>query len=107
VDDVDAGFGLNVPVAPLGSPLALRLTAPLNPLVGVMDTEYDVDPPACGKVWLDGDAFSEKSGVADTPQPASLNVPMRVCQLKAPFEARYSFVYQNVQSSDGSTLMLE
>ena len=28
------GVGLNVAVAPLGRPLALRLTLPVNPLVG-------------------------------------------------------------------------
>ena len=55
----------------------------------------------------DNDADTAKSGVGAVPQPASLNVPIRVCQLKAPFEARNSFVYQNVQSSDGSTLMFE
>ena len=30
---------------------------------------------------------------------------MRVAQLKAPLEGMYSFVYQNVQSSDGSTVI--
>lgn len=38
-------------------------------------------------------------------QLLSLIVPMRVCQLKVPFAARYSLVYQNVQSSTGSTVM--
>jgi hypothetical protein len=31
---------------------------------------------------------------------------MRVLQLKVPLFIRYSVVYQNVQSSTGSTLML-
>jgi len=35
----------------------------------------------------------------------SLNDPIRVCQLKVPFVVRYSFVYQNVQSSAGSTVI--
>jgi len=35
-------------------------------------------------------------------QPANLNDPMRVLQLNEPFACRYSFVYQNVQSSTGS-----
>ena len=39
-------------------------------------------------------------------QLGNLNAPIRVCQLNAPFAAMYSFVYQNVQSSAGSTLML-
>src|SRR5438270_1210785 len=36
-------------------------------------------------------------------QFANLKVPTRVCQLKVPFAARYSLVYQKVQSSAGST----
>ena len=68
-----------------------------------------VEPPLapCATVRLLGLAPSEKSdGAGGPPQPLSLNEPMRVCQLKLPLEARYSFVYQKVQSSDGSTLML-
>ena len=42
--------------------------------------------------------------VAGTPQAGSLNVPMRVRQLYAPFVDKYSLVYQNVQSSTGSTV---
>jgi hypothetical protein len=38
VDDVLAGFGLNEPAAPGGSPLTLRLTDPLNPPAGVIVT---------------------------------------------------------------------
>ena len=33
-----AGFGLKLPLAPLGSPLTLRVTWPLNPPVGLMAT---------------------------------------------------------------------
>src|SRR3989442_1224295 len=36
-------------------------------------------------------------------QFANLNVPTRVCQLKVPLVVRYSVVYQNVQSSTGSS----
>jgi hypothetical protein len=36
VDDPVAGFGLNVPVAPVGSPLTLKVTDPLKPFTGVM-----------------------------------------------------------------------
>ena len=35
-----------------------------------------------------------------------LNDANRVCQLNVPFDAIYSFAYQNVQSSDGSSAML-
>jgi len=38
VDDAVAGFGVKLPVAPLGSPLTLRLTWPLKPLVGLIVT---------------------------------------------------------------------
>ena len=36
-------------------------------------------------------------------QFANLKVPTRVCQLKVPLAVRYSVVYQNVQSSVGSS----
>ena len=54
---------------------------------------------------LDGVALSEKSE-GPLLQLGNLNEPIRVCQLKLPLPARYSSVYQNVQSSLGSTLML-
>jgi hypothetical protein len=38
------------------------------------------------------------------PQFVNLNEPMRVFQLNAPLLGMYSFVYQKVQSSDGSTV---
>ena len=38
------------------------------------------------------------------PQEENLNEPMRVTQL-SPFTGIYMFVYQNVQSSTGSTLI--
>jgi hypothetical protein len=38
-------------------------------------------------------------------QPLILNDPILVCQLKVPLVARYSFVYQKVQSSVGSTVI--
>jgi hypothetical protein len=36
-------------------------------------------------------------------QFANVNVPMRVLQLNVPLAFRYSFAYQKVQSSTGST----
>src|SRR5258708_28817642 len=39
-------------------------------------------------------------------QVGNLKDASRVCQLNVPFEAMYSFAYQNVQSSDGSRAML-
>ena len=35
-DAAVAGFGLNIAVAPAGTPLALRVTPPVNPPVRVM-----------------------------------------------------------------------
>ena len=35
-------------------------------------------------------------------QAVNLKEPNAVCQLTLPFDTRYSFVYQNVQSSAGS-----
>jgi len=40
------------------------------------------------------------------PQFANLKDAMRVLQLNEPLAGRYSVVYQKVQSSTGSTLML-
>ena len=56
-------------------------------------------------VCEDGDADKEKSGVV-LPQDVNLKEPMRVLQLKVPLDGRYSLVYQKVQSSAGSTLIL-
>jgi len=39
-------------------------------------------------------------------QDVNLKDPMRVFQLNEPLVVRYSFVYQKVQSSTGSTLIL-
>ena len=50
-----------------------------------------------------GDLVIEKSGVA--PQLGKLKLTMRVFQLKVPLVFMYSWVYQKVQSSTGSTVM--
>ena len=46
-------------------------------------------------------------GGGGPPQLGNLKEPIRVRQLKVPLAGMYSVVYQNVQSSLGSTLMLE
>jgi len=38
VEDPVAGFGLKLPVAPVGNPLTLNATVPLKPLTGLMVT---------------------------------------------------------------------
>ena len=53
---------LNVAVAPLGSPVTVRPTAPLKPPVGVTVAVYVVLPPAVTD-WLAGVAAMEKSPV--------------------------------------------
>src|SRR6266852_1042256 len=54
-------------------------------------------------VWLLGEAEIVKSGVGGAPHPGNLNDAMRVRQLNAPLAGMYSFAYQKVQSSTGST----
>src|ERR1700676_811176 len=61
-----------------------------------------LDP--CVMFKLLGDELIEKTPTG-APQPANLNEAMRVFQLNATLLGMYSFVYQSVQSSDGSTLM--
>jgi hypothetical protein len=38
VEDPLAGFGVKVPVVPVGNPLTLKVTAPVKPPVGLMVT---------------------------------------------------------------------
>ena len=96
--------GLKPTVVPAGWPLALRPTVWADPLVtAVLIVEVPLAPWATFRLF--GPAAIEKSDGA-VLQFGNLNVPILVCQLKVPFEAMYSFVYQNVQSSAGSTLML-
>lgn len=54
--------GLKVAVAPAGSPLALRVTTPLNPPITAMVAVYEVLFP-CTTAWEDGVAEIVKSGV--------------------------------------------
>ena len=53
--------GLKVALAPLGRPLTLKLTAPVNPPTAVTVAVYDVPAP-CVTVCDAGDAVMEKSG---------------------------------------------
>src|SRR5205823_2867550 len=109
VDDAPAvtDAGLNDAVVPAGTPDAENVTACAEPLVIVVET-VDVALPPCWTLTLVGDDAREKSFVVvEPPQPVTLKAPIRVCQLNAPVDVRYSFVYQNVQSSLGSTARLE
>ena len=96
--------GLKLTLAPLGTPLALSEIDCAEPLVTAVEI-VDVPLAPCASVSELGLALIEKSD-GTVLQLANLNVPTRVCQLNAPFAASYSSVYQKVQSSAGSTLML-
>ena len=81
-----------------GQPVTVRPTEPLNPLRAVTVTVVFPDVP-CATLNDDGLTAIEKFGGM---QVANLKEPNAVCQLRLPFDTRYSFVYQNVQSSAGS-----
>src|SRR4029453_4951392 len=99
------GLGAKEAVTPFGSPEALRVLAALNPLRLVTVIVLVPNPPA-GIVSDAGGAAMEKSGAGGPPHVENLNEAMRVLQLKVPLVLRYSCVYQKVQSSLGSIVML-
>lgn len=58
--------------------------------------------------WYEDIPRPERRGTSDPLHhwhEANLKVPTRVLQLNAPVFFKYSLVYQNVQSSTGSTVM--
>ena len=82
------------PVAGVPPTLTVAPAAKLVPVIAIGV------PPAVGpEVGL----TAVTVGGATAGQFANLKVPMRVCQFHVPFAVRYSVVYQNVQSSEGST----
>ncbi len=102
--------GLKLAVAPLGKPLAESETVCAEPLVTAVVMIDVPEAPCCSESDV-GLALMEKSfaggGGGVPPQPGNLNAPMRECQLNSPVPARYSVVYQKVQSSTGSTPIIE
>ena len=96
--------GLKPQVTPAGSPVQARPTAEPKALTLATVT---VVVPAWPWAMLseEGEAAIVKSGVAAPPHDGNLNEPMRVLQLNVPDVFRYSFVYQNVQSSTGSMVI--
>src|SRR5438128_1705501 len=94
------GLGSNEAVAPEGRPLASSVTVWGFPWVTTVEMVDCALSPAL-TVRLLGLALMEKSSA--TPHESNLNAPMRVCQLNDPLLGMYSLMYQNVQSSDGST----
>ena len=99
---VVVGFGLNAAVTPLGRPEALKVTLPLNPFKGFTVMVLVPKLPRA-MVRVLGDALRVKFGLAE--QPGNLKLAMRVFQLKLPVILLYSWVYQKVQSSAGSTVI--
>src|ERR1700730_18341862 len=96
--------GLSVAVAAVGAPETVsEIVSALPEITAVLMVEPP-DPPGASET-LAGDALIEKSLVTG-PQFGNLKVPMRVFQLNAPFVAMYWLVYQNVQSSPGSTAIM-
>ena len=104
---------VNVAVPPFSEPGPSTMAPSLNVTVPV-----GVPEPVAGctvavnvTAWPKADGFSEEINVvADKeepgrPQDVNLKDPMRVFQLNEPLVVRYSFVYQKVQSSAGSTLI--
>jgi hypothetical protein len=98
--------GLKEAMAPEGRPATERATVSAAPLTTVVETVDDPLAFAFRESEV-GEARMEKSLLAAAPQPGNLKAPIRVCQLKAPFAERYSVVYQKVQSSLGSTAIIE
>jgi len=94
--------GLSDAVAPAGVPDTERVIAWALPLVTAVEIVL-LPPVPWARVRLEGLAEIEKSSVVVPPQAENLNDPMRVLQLNAPLEGMYSFVYQKLQSSEGST----
>ena len=96
------GFGENAAVTPAGRPLALSVVAAWKPFkLEIVTVLAPLDPCVTDKE--DGESAMLKSGDAVPPHPGNLKLLMRVFQLKLPDVFMYSCVYQNVQSSTGST----
>ena len=89
-------------MTPDGRPLAERATDSADPETSaVLIVLVPRQPWATER--LAGLALMEKSLVTVLPQVGNLNEAIRVFQLNDPLLGMYSFVYQNVQSSVGST----
>ena len=97
------GLVENAAVTPLGKPEALSVVAELK-LFRLVMVMVLVPLEPCAMLREEGEAPMVKSGV-ELPQVGNLKFAMRVFQLKVPLVFIYSVVYQNVQSSTGSTCM--
>src|SRR5258705_293088 len=66
VEELGAGLGLKVPLAPLGKPVTASVTEAEKPPLGVMVTVKLVDPPG-ETAWLGGAMLRLKSGATGPP----------------------------------------
>ncbi len=98
--------GLNEAEAPEGRPLILSATVSADPDTTEVEIVEVAEVP-CSSDRVEGEALMEKSLVTVPPHDANLKDPTRVFQLNAPFAGIYSWVYQKVQSSEGSTAIIE
>jgi hypothetical protein len=97
------GFVEYAAVTPLGNPVALSVVAELNPFrLVIVIVLVPLEPCVIDNEL--GEAPIVKSGVV-LPHVGNLKLAIRVFQLNVPVVFRYSCVYQNVQSSRGSTCM--
>ena len=100
----DTEVVLKLAPAPVGKPLALNVTVPVNPFTAPTVAVYEVPLP-CVTLWEDGVAARVKSAAVE-PQEGKRKDAKWVAQLKLPLLGRYSLLYQKVQSSEGSIAML-
>ena len=102
--DIEGGLKVGVMVELVGDMLADRTIVPEKLFKAEVVTVKFPGAPCVTAAEL-GEADIVKSGVADPPHESNLNEAIWVFQLNVPFAAKYSFVYQNVQSSLGSIRM--
>jgi hypothetical protein len=98
--------GLTPAVAPAGTPVRVRSIVSALPDTTAVEMVLVPTAPAA-RLSAAGFAEMEKSLMAAAPHPGNLNEPILVFQLKAPFAGMYSVVNQKVQSSTGSTPIIE
>src|SRR5438876_390190 len=103
-----AAAGACAPVVPLRAVSLSTLTAPsATPPIVAVALGWNAVPVIVTGVPPDEGPFAGTIpvtvGGGRLVQFANLKVPTRVCQLKVPLAVRYSVVYQNVQSSVGSS----
>jgi hypothetical protein len=67
------GLGEKIPVLPVGNPLALRLTVPAKPFIGMIVTPKLVALP-CKTVCTEGELLTAKSGSGEVTNRVTVDV---------------------------------